>query len=90
MATIPEAFAIAVKLHQSGQLPAAKQIYEQILAAKPDHVDALHLLGVIASQSGQFDVAIDFICYGPNCCRSFGRIVTVENSDPFQGCWPNC
>ena len=29
-------------------------------------------------------------CYGPNCCRSFGRILTVENSDPFQGCWPSC
>lgn len=61
MATIPEAFAIAVQHHQAGRLPHAKQIYQQILAVQPKHADALHLLGVIASQSGQFQLAIETI-----------------------------
>ncbi len=50
MATIPEAFAIAVRNHQNGRLQAAELIYRQILLPEPDHADAIHLLGVIAQQ----------------------------------------
>ena len=46
MASISEAFAIALEHHQGGRLSAAEQIYRQILAVDPQHVDALHLLGV--------------------------------------------
>ena len=53
MATISEALAIAIQHHQAGRLQAAEQIYRQILAVEPNHADALHLLGVIASPSGQ-------------------------------------
>ena len=61
MATIPEALAVAVQHHQSGQLLQAEQIYRQILNADPSHADALHLLGVIASRAGKFPEAIDLI-----------------------------
>ena len=61
MATISEALAIAIQHHQDGRLQAAEQIYRQILAAEPNHADALHLLGVIASQAGRHDVAVDYI-----------------------------
>ena len=61
MATISEALAIAVQHHQAGQLQAAEQIYRQILAVDPNQADALHLLGVIASQTGQHEVAVEFI-----------------------------
>ena len=61
MATIPEAFAIAVEHHRGGRLQAAEQIYRQILAVQPDHADALHLLGVIAHQAGKPDEAV--ACY---------------------------
>jgi hypothetical protein len=29
-------------------------------------------------------------CYGPNCGRICGRIVTVEILGSFAECWPNC
>jgi predicted O-linked N-acetylglucosamine transferase (SPINDLY family) len=71
MATIPEAFAIAVQHHQSGQLEAAEQIYRQILAVAPDHADALHLLGVIGFQIGGYDLAVEHI----------RRAITVNNNE---------
>jgi len=36
-------------------------LYRQILAAQPDHADALHLLGVLALGGGHYDVAEDLI-----------------------------
>lgn len=38
--------------HQAGRLAEAKNIYEQVLASKPRHPDALHLLGVLTLQMG--------------------------------------
>ena len=61
MATIPEAFAIAMQHHQSGRLQAAEQLYRKILAVEPNHADALHLLGVIAFQAGKHELAIEYI-----------------------------
>ena len=61
MATISEAFAIAVKNHQNGRFQAAEQIYRQILAANPNHANALHLLGVLAHQAGKHDLAVETI-----------------------------
>ena len=50
MATIPEALAVAVQYHQSGNLQQAEAIYRQILQVDPNHANALHLLGVIAGR----------------------------------------
>jgi tetratricopeptide (TPR) repeat protein len=61
MATIPEALAIAFQHHQGGRLQAAEQIYRQILQAEPNHVDAIHLLGVIARQVGKPEIAVEYI-----------------------------
>jgi predicted O-linked N-acetylglucosamine transferase (SPINDLY family) len=61
MATISEALAIGVRHHQAGRLPAAEQVYRHILAAEPNHVDALHLLGVLASQMGNHAEAVEHI-----------------------------
>ena len=44
-------FQQAIPLHQRGQLTQAKVLYEKILRILPKHIDALHLLGVIASQT---------------------------------------
>ena len=57
MATISEALAIAIQHHQAGRLQAAEQIYRQILAVEPHHADAVHLLGVMASQRGEHELA---------------------------------
>ena len=61
MATVPQALAMAIQHHQAGRLQAAEQIYRQILAVEPNHPDALHLLGVIAHQVGQHEVAVEHI-----------------------------
>ena len=61
MPTIPELLAIAIQHHQAGRLQAAEQGYRQILALQPNHVDALHLLGVIAYQAGKHEVAVRYI-----------------------------
>ncbi|MCC7274216.1 MAG: tetratricopeptide repeat protein [Alphaproteobacteria bacterium] len=46
------AFAAAVGLHRAGRLGEAASAYRAILAARPDHVDALHHLGIAALQAG--------------------------------------
>jgi protein O-GlcNAc transferase len=58
MATISEALAIAIQHHQADRLDAAVRIYQQILAADPNQVDALHLLGLTAYQTGNLDQAV--------------------------------
>lgn len=50
--------ATAISLHRSGQFVKAKRIYQDILTSEPDHVDALHFLGVLYHQIGQSDRAI--------------------------------
>ena len=59
--TIEQAMEIAVAHHQAGRLAQAEPIYRQVLSKLPNHVDALHLLGMIALQSGKTDPAIDLI-----------------------------
>ncbi len=73
MQTIPEALAIAIQHHQGGRLQAAEQIYRQILAVQPNQPDALHLLGVVASQTGRHEVAVDYI----------GRAVQLQGNVAF-------
>ena len=43
----------AVQHHTQGRLGEAARLYNQILALDPRHADALHLLGVALTQSGQ-------------------------------------
>jgi predicted O-linked N-acetylglucosamine transferase (SPINDLY family) len=61
MPTIPETFAIATGHHQAGRLQVAAQIYGQILAIEPNHVDACQLLGVIHAQTGNHKLAVEYI-----------------------------
>ena len=62
MATISEAFAMAVEHHQAGRLQAAEQIYRQILAVEPNHANAWHLSGPGSLPAWQPPVATDYIC----------------------------
>ena len=54
-------FQQALILHQRGQLTQAKTLYEDILKILPKHFDALHLLGVIASQTRNPQLAVELM-----------------------------
>jgi len=61
MSTIPQSLQTAVRHHQAGRLAEAEQIYRKILQAEPQHAQAMHLLGVVALQSGRSESAIELI-----------------------------
>lgn len=61
MENINELFGQATKYHQNNQLDIAKQFYQRILQLSPEHPDALHLLGVVNSQQGNYQEAISLI-----------------------------
>src|SRR6516165_4633027 len=61
----------ALTFHQQGLLSAAKAIYEEILKQRPNHFDALHLLGVIAYQTKNLHEAEELI----------GRAIKVNPND---------
>jgi tetratricopeptide (TPR) repeat protein len=43
-----------VAAHRAGNLDAAQSLYQRVLAADPNQFDALHFLGLIAAQRGDF------------------------------------
>jgi tetratricopeptide (TPR) repeat protein len=61
----PEALAKAMQAawinSQHGRLPQAEALCHQILQVRPNHADALHLLGAIALQDSNMPVAIGFL-----------------------------
>ena len=58
---IEQALDLAMQHHAAGRLPQAEQIYQQILQTDPSQPVALHLLGLIAHQVGDNEVAVDLI-----------------------------
>jgi Tfp pilus assembly protein PilF/SAM-dependent methyltransferase len=54
-------FDEAQDLHQAGRLADAKARYDRILAADPRHGPTLHMVGLMAYQVGQNDVAVDIL-----------------------------
>jgi Flp pilus assembly protein TadD len=51
----------AVQLHRASRLPEAEALYRDVLVIDPRHAEALHLLGVIAHQSGHHAAAAELI-----------------------------
>jgi Tfp pilus assembly protein PilF len=56
-----DALSKAIQHHQAGRLSEAEALYRQILTHDPAIADAIHLLGVIAKQTGHSDDAIELI-----------------------------
>ncbi|WP_323696758.1 tetratricopeptide repeat-containing sulfotransferase family protein [Thiorhodovibrio litoralis] len=52
-----DALAAATAHHRAGNLPAAAQLYQAILAAVPQHAEAWHQLSLIHLQQGTLDQA---------------------------------
>jgi tetratricopeptide (TPR) repeat protein len=63
--------------HLSDDLLGAEASYRRVLELQPGHPDALHMLGVIGYQIGDFDVAIDLIGHA---IAGNGRIADYHNN----------
>lgn len=50
---VAQSFAQALGLHQQGRLGEAERLYAAILDARPDHVDALQMMGLVKLANGQ-------------------------------------
>ncbi len=70
---VEQTLAQGIALHKSGDLPSAEKIYREILVSTPEHADAIHLLGVIAYQTGHFQEAADLI----------ERAITIKPATPY-------
>lgn len=62
----------ALAFFQQGEWHSAQRLYQQILHQHPQQTDALQCLGMIAAQTGQLSVAIDY----------FRRAVQVQPQSP--------
>jgi tetratricopeptide (TPR) repeat protein len=51
----------AIEMHRSGQLGAASQLYQKVLAREHENAEALHLLGVLHHQQGHHSRAVELI-----------------------------
>lgn len=51
----------ALSLHQSGQLPEALAIYEELINTQPQNPDVLHLMGIATLQTGNPAKAVELI-----------------------------
>jgi protein O-GlcNAc transferase len=47
--------------HEAGELGHAEALYREALAGDPAHAEALHLLGLVVFQRGEFQLAIELI-----------------------------
>jgi len=71
-ATLADRLAMAMKTHREGRTEEAARDYRAILAAAPDHVDALHFLGVAEHQLGNSEKALGHL----------GRALTLAPDHP--------
>ena len=54
-------FDLGLQHHRVGRLAEAEAIYRQVLAVAPQHVEAMHMLGVISLQCGRDEAAVEMI-----------------------------
>lgn len=57
---ITDQIELAKNLHRQGLLQEASEIYQAILREEPEHAESMHLMGLIAVQSGMTKAAIDW------------------------------
>ncbi len=50
---VAQAFAQGLKLHEQGRLTEAERFYAAVLAARPDHFDALQMMALVKLAAGQ-------------------------------------
>ena len=73
MTNVAEVLRLGLKRQQAGRFQEAEAIYKEILADDQANADALHLLGVLSSETGRHDLAAGCI----------GRAITLNPAPPF-------
>ena len=58
---LPQLLQQAVEAHQQGQLDIAAPLYRRFLAENISHPTALQLLGLLHSQRGEYETAIQLM-----------------------------
>jgi predicted O-linked N-acetylglucosamine transferase (SPINDLY family) len=59
--TIQQQLESGLSHHRAGRVAEAERIYRRVLAQHPQYPDALHLLGVLAAQTGQLEPGVELI-----------------------------
>jgi len=58
---LDEAMVLASRLHRLGELQAALELYERVIAAAPEHADAMHFSGIAHHQLGDSARGLEMI-----------------------------
>jgi tetratricopeptide (TPR) repeat protein len=61
MTTLAQTFYMAIRHHQTGNFQQEEELYRHVLQVDSQHIDAWHLLGLIADHFGRHDLACDYI-----------------------------
>jgi tetratricopeptide (TPR) repeat protein/SAM-dependent methyltransferase len=69
---VSDLFAKALSHHKRGELREAEAGYTRVLALDPNHLDALHHLGIVALAFGRPDIAVELI----------GRAIALNGAIP--------
>jgi Flp pilus assembly protein TadD len=84
-AELHTAIHAAAREHSAGRLKEAEAAYRHILAARPDDVDALHLLGTLCAQTSRRDEGIALMtracAINPNLAVIHANLGTALRSD---------
>ena len=85
MPSVSRRFSHAVAQHRAGNYTQAEAICRETIAGDPHHSDALHLLGLIASDAGRHDAAAALVAAAiqiagplPAYCSSLGVILSRQ------------
>lgn len=79
--SVEDALRMAIEVHQRGLVDEAVTLYRSILDVAPDHIDALHFLGVAKHQLGESGAGLKLINKSlaissnqPSALNNFGNI----------------
>jgi predicted O-linked N-acetylglucosamine transferase (SPINDLY family) len=58
---VPQALAQALAFHRQGKLTEAERLYADILAVRPEHIDALQMMGLVKLAKGEAAEALKLV-----------------------------
>ena len=83
---VPRAMQQALELHHQGRIADAERLYAAVLAMRPDHIDALQMLGVIKLARGELSTALRLVTAAmqmrpksPQILLNYGLVLNAMN-----------